>query len=136
MARGDLTDAQWERLAPLLPPQRSGKPGRPYEDHRQVLNGILWILRTGAPWRDLPDRYGPHQTCYDRFVRWRRAGLWERLLQTLHGQADAAGELAWEVADLWYHSLVLLAAVGADPDLVWQQLRARHGAKPRPAIAD
>ena len=67
MARGDLTDAQYERLRPLLP-SCEGQPGHPYADHRKVINGILWRLRTGAPWRDIPDRYGPHQTCYDRLV--------------------------------------------------------------------
>ena len=100
MARGDLSDEQWERLAPLLPPQRSGKRGHPYGDHRKVINGILWILRTGAPWRDLPQRYGPHQTCYDRFVRWRRSGLWKRVLQAVQGKADAAGEVDWDLASV------------------------------------
>lgn len=81
-------------------PSSGGKRGHPYGDHRKVINGILWIDRTGAPWRDLPERYGPWQTCYDRLVRWRRRGVWERVLQTLQGQADAAGELDWEVASV------------------------------------
>jgi transposase len=96
MARGDLTDAQYARLLPLLPASE-GKPGRKFEDHRQVINGILWRLRTGAPWRDLPDRYGPWQTCYDRLVRWRRQGVWEQILQTLQGEADAQGQVEWQV---------------------------------------
>jgi transposase len=99
MARGDLTDAQYERLRPLLP-SCEGQPGHPYADHRKVINGILWRLRTGAPWRDIPDRYGPHQTCYDRLVRWRRTGVWERILQTLQGQADAAGAVDWEIVSV------------------------------------
>jgi transposase len=99
MSRGDLTDAQYERLRPLLP-SSDGKPGHPYDDHRRILNGILWIDRTGAPWRDLPARYGPWQTCYDRLVRWRRQGVWERILQTLQGQADAQGQLDWELAPI------------------------------------
>jgi transposase len=99
MARGDLTDAQYERLLPLLPTSQ-GKPGRPYEDHRTVINGILWRLRTGAPWRDIPERYGPWQTCYDRFVRWRHSGVWEQILQTLQGAADAAGDVAWTVVSV------------------------------------
>ena len=98
MARGDLTDAQWERLAPLLPPERSGKKGRPYAPHRPVLNGILWVLRTGAPWRDLPERYPPHGTCHGRLLAWQRSGLWKRLLQELQGVADARGTLRWEGA--------------------------------------
>jgi transposase len=79
--RGELTDRQWTQLAPLLPPERPKKPGHPWQPHRQVLNGILWRLRTGAPWRDVPARYGPWQTCYDRYVRWQHQGLWIQILQ-------------------------------------------------------
>lgn len=85
--RHELTDDQWEQLAPLLPVQRPAT-GRPANDHRTVLNGIVWILRSGAPWRDLPDRYGPWQTVYSRFRRWRAAGIWDQILLAL--QADAA----------------------------------------------
>jgi transposase len=99
MARSDLTDQEWERLAPLLP-SSEGKRGGQYKDHRQVLNGILWVLRTGAPWRDLPERYGPHTTCHDRLMRWRRQGVWEQVLQALQGQADAAGEMVWTVVSI------------------------------------
>jgi Putative transposase of IS4/5 family (DUF4096) len=60
-----------------------------------VINGIRWRERTGAPWRDIPERYGPWQTCYDRFVSWQERGIWPRILQTLQGEADAAGELVW-----------------------------------------
>ena len=98
MARFDLTDTQWERLAPLLPPEHSGKPGRPYVEHRRVLNGILWVLHTGAPWADLPERYGPHQTAYDRYLRWRKNGVWDRVLADLQAQADAQGRLSWDFA--------------------------------------
>jgi len=73
----------------VLPPQRP-RTGRPANDHRTVLNGILWVLRTGAPWRDLPERYGSWHTVYSRFRRWRDAGLWEQVLRTL--QAGAAHE--------------------------------------------
>lgn len=95
MSRGDLSNGNWLKIEPLLPPEHSGKKGRPYVGHRQVLNGILWRMRTGASWRDIPSRYGPHQTCYDRFVRWLRSGLWLKLLQTLQAQADVAGQLDW-----------------------------------------
>src|SRR4051794_40356946 len=71
MRRGDLTDQQWQQLEPLLPPEKP-RTGRPNEDHRQILNGILWIHRTGAPWRDLPRRYGPVGTVSSRFYRWRK----------------------------------------------------------------
>ena len=66
MARGDLIDGQWERLRPLLPPQKP-KRGRLARDHRTIINGILWVLRTGAPWRDLSERYGPWQAVASRF---------------------------------------------------------------------
>ena len=67
-------------------------------EHRKVVNGILWRLRTGAPWRDLPSCYGPWQTCYDRFVRWRRDGTWDRLLAHVQTKSDAVGEVEWEVS--------------------------------------
>lgn len=88
MARFDLTDEEWVRIEPLLPPQRSGKPGRPYSDHRKVINGILWIDRTGAPWRDMPERYGPFSTCHDRLVRWQEEGVWANVLAQLIAQED------------------------------------------------
>lgn len=96
--RGDLTDAQWERLQPLLPPRQSGsRGGRPPKDHRLIINGILWILRTGAPWRDLPPCYGPWQTVASRFYLWRRKGIWAQLLAALQQQSDAAGQLDWSL---------------------------------------
>jgi len=74
--------------------------GHSYCDHRRVINGILWRLKTGAPWRDVPTRYGPWQTCYDRYVRWSRNGTWQRLLRALQAQADAAGQIDWDGAAL------------------------------------
>ncbi len=73
--RGDLTAAQWKRIIPLLPPQKPAV-GRPNNDHFSIINGILWVLRTGAPWRDIPERYGPWQTISGRFYRWRKQGIW------------------------------------------------------------
>ncbi len=67
--------------------------GRPNLDHRQIVNGIRWRLRTGVPWRDLPERYGKWQTLYSRFRRWRRSGVWDRVLAALQAEGDAAGEL-------------------------------------------
>src|SRR5690349_23017787 len=95
MNRGELTDTQWERLRPLLPPQKAWT-GRPAKDHRLVLNGILWIERTGAPWRDLPERYGPWQTVATRFYRWRKAGVWDHILAALQAEAHVAGQLDWQ----------------------------------------
>jgi transposase len=100
MARGDLTDKEWARLEPLLPPQQPAEPGGQYRDHRQVINGVLWVLRTGAPWRDLPERYGPWQTCYSRFRRWSEQGIWKSVLEQLQAQEDAAGNLDWHEAAL------------------------------------
>jgi transposase len=96
MHRGDLTNAQWERLQPLLPPQKP-KTARPAVDHRRILNGMLWILRTGAPWHDLPERYGPWRTVASRFYRWQKAGVFQPLFDTLKQQADATGQLDWDV---------------------------------------
>ena len=70
MARFDLTDAEWSIIAPLLPGAEGRKNGRPRPDDRKVLNGIFFVLRTGTPWRDLPERYGPYTTVYNRFNRW------------------------------------------------------------------
>src|SRR3954468_5464253 len=94
--RGELSDTQWAKLRPFLPPERPKRRGRRWQPHRRILNGILWILRTGAPWRDLPPRYGPWQTVYDRYRRWQRNGLWTRFLQSLQAHEDAPGRLHWE----------------------------------------
>jgi transposase len=94
--RGDLTDAQWQGLAPLLPPEKP-RTGRPNEDHRRILNGILWVHRTGAPWRDLPRRYGPVGTVSSRFYRWRGGGIWQRVLAGLQAAANARGDIDWHL---------------------------------------
>src|SRR5271169_213875 len=88
----DLTDAQWAKLDPFFRPQRraDGK-GRPWQDTRAVLNGVLWILRTGAPWHDLPDRYPPYQTCHRRFQQWQRSGLRTRQLQRREKRGSGVG---------------------------------------------
>jgi transposase len=91
--RGELTEAAWVRIEPLLP-QVDGR-GRRWRDHRQVINGILWRLRTGAPWRDIPERYGPWQTCYERYKRWDEDGTWARLLAAIQVKDDAVGNLEW-----------------------------------------
>jgi transposase len=85
--RHELTDAQWEKIAPLLP--ANGKPGGQWADHRTVINGILFRARTGVPWRDLPERYGKWQTVYERHRRWSAEGTWELLLRELQIHADA-----------------------------------------------
>ena len=97
MERHELSDGQWARLAPLLPPQHRSGRGRPAKDHRVIVNAILWRLATGAPWRDLPERYGSWRTVYSRFRRWQQTGVWDRVLAALQQQADAAGELDWSL---------------------------------------
>ena len=93
--RHGLTDAQWELIKDLFPNQARG--GR-WGDHRTLFNGILWILHTGAPWRDLPRAtYGPWQTVYERFNRWSKDGTWGRLLEALHVRLDAQGKIDWEL---------------------------------------
>lgn len=83
--RYELTDHEWSILSPLLP----NKPrGVPRVDDRRVLNGILWRFRTGSPWAEIPERYGPSTTCYNRFVRWRKAGVWDRLLEAVSEAYD------------------------------------------------
>jgi transposase len=83
MARFDLTDAEWALIEPLLPGADGKRNGRPRLDDRKVLNGIFFILRTGSPWRDLPERYGPYTTVYNRFNRWAKRGVWLQVLEAL-----------------------------------------------------
>ena len=96
MRRNELSDEQWELIGDLLPV--NGQRGGQWKDHRPILNGIFWIIRTGAPWGDLPERYGPWKTVYDRFRRWRREGLFDRILERLQVRLDAEGRIDW---DLW-----------------------------------
>ncbi|MFC5959192.1 IS5 family transposase [Streptomyces pratens] len=97
MARGDLTDAQWSRLEPLLP--RGKKPGRPpIWTRRQLIDGIRWRTRAGTPWREVPERYGPWDRVYDLFRRWQRNGTWKRILEQLQTEADAKGLITWDVS--------------------------------------
>jgi transposase len=95
--RFDLTDGQWAALEPLLP--KGKKPGRPPKwSKRQLIDGIRWRVRVGAPWRDVPECYGPWQTVYGLFRRWQRAGVWQRIVTGLQTRADAAGLITWEVS--------------------------------------
>jgi transposase len=94
--RHELTDEQWEKLEPLLPAQKP-RTGRPNKDHRTLINGILWILKTGAQWEDLPERYGSPKTVSSRLYRWRKAGIWDRVLAELQRQGDTLGEVEWEI---------------------------------------
>jgi transposase len=100
MARHEfLTDAMWKKLEPLLPRLPKGKKGgRPWVDNRSCLEGILWILKTGARWRDLPEQYPSPATCWRRLKLWEEEGVWLDIWQTLLGELDAKGRLRWEEA--------------------------------------
>lgn len=94
--RHALSDDHYALIRPLLP--TSDRPGHPWKDHRSVIDGVLWVLHTGAPWRDLPrETYGPWQTVYERFNRWSKDGTWGRLLDALHVRLDAAGQIDWDL---------------------------------------
>jgi transposase len=95
--RYELTDDGWERIAPLLPAQ---KRGGKWAEHRTVLNGMFWVLNSGAPWRDMPERYGEWETVYGRYRRWTREGLFDRILNALHVTLDEEGRIDWSVFDI------------------------------------
>ena len=86
--RYELTDAEWERLKPYFPERQMGDKGRPRREPREILNGIFWIARSGAAWRDLPERYGPYSTVYKRFREWSKSGLIEKIFHELGEDAD------------------------------------------------
>jgi transposase len=92
MRRYELTDDQWEMIAELFPAEEP-RQGRPWRPHRQVFNGILWVLFSGAAWRDLPERYGPWKTVYGRFNRWQKDGTIEKVLKRLQLKMDEEGLL-------------------------------------------
>ena len=87
MAVSDLerTDERWDRIAQLLPPEKPER-GRPNKEHRAILTGMLWVVQTGAAWRDVPDEFGPWQTIHTRYQRWRKAGIWQQILDALTQQ--------------------------------------------------
>ena len=86
--RYEVRDGQWERLRKYFPQREAGQLGRPRNDDRTMLNGILWIMRTGAPWEDMPERYGAKSTVYDRFTQWQKSGLFAKVLKELGEEAD------------------------------------------------
>jgi transposase len=90
MARYDLSEGEWRLIAPLLPDKPRGVAR---VDDRQVINGIFYALRTGSPWRDLPERYGPYTTVYNRYNRWAKAGIWLRIFETLAAKSPQSMQL-------------------------------------------
>lgn len=113
--RHALSDDHYALIRSLLP--TNDRPGHPWKDHRIVIDGVLWVLHTGAPWRDLPrETYGPWQTVYERFNRWSKDGTWGRLLDALHVRLDSAGKIDWDLFCIDGSSVRAgRAAAGASP---------------------
>lgn len=95
--RYELSDDGWSRIVPLLPTQ---KRGGKWADHRTLLNGMFWVLNSGAQWRDMPERYGHWETVYGRYRRWTREGLFDKILNALHVSLDEDGRIDWSVFDV------------------------------------
>jgi transposase len=109
----DLTDEQWNVVGPLIGPmpRRADGRGRPWQDSRMVLDGILWILRTGAQWADLPERYPPYQTCHRRFQRWVQDATLERVLEALAADLKERGKL--DLSECFIDGTFIVAKKGA-----------------------
>ena len=97
MSRHNLTDSEWNAIRRFLPPQRTRKPGRPWKPHRQVINGILFVLQTGIPWEDLPTEFGKYKTVYNRFRRWVKSSIWQRIFEALVDRLLKQGEIDFEL---------------------------------------
>ena len=95
LRRHALSDEQWAKIEGLFPPYDIA--GGQWKNHRLMMDGILWVMNTGAPWRDLPERFGPWQTVYSRFRRWTRAGLFSRIVAELQTDLDEAGLIDWDL---------------------------------------
>lgn len=109
----DLADEQWGVIKPFIPepPKRSDGRGRPRRNDREILNGILWIMRTGAPWKDMPERYPPYQTCHRRFQEWVRSGVFEKILKALAQDLKERGDL--DLSECFIDGTFVLAKKGA-----------------------
>lgn len=117
MRRHELSDEQWKLVEPLVCARRprKSKAGRPPRDPRLMLDGVFWVLATGAPWRDLPDRFGPWKTVYGYFARWRKAGVFARIVDALQVKLDEKGLIDWELWGVDGASVrASRAAAGAD----------------------
>lgn len=125
LERHALTDREWSEVETLIPRKSTG--GRPPRDAREMLEGMLWLLRTGAPWRDLHERFGPWQTVYHYFNEWRRVGVLEQIAQHLLLEIDKEGKLDW---DLWCVDSTAVraakAAAGAGEKGARQSPKATH----------
>ena len=88
LRRYELNDDEWSRIVNLLPPENTGKRGRPRKSNRTILNGMVWIARSGAPWRDIPEHYGPWETVYSRFRKWIEDGILDNIFRILSLDAE------------------------------------------------
>ena len=93
--RFSLSDQQWLLIEGFLP--SNGNRGNQWKDHRTIINGVLWILGTGAPWRDLPLNYGPWKTVYERFRLWSHSGVWDKILTNLQAIRNRKGKIDWRL---------------------------------------
>jgi transposase len=94
--RHEVSEEEWAILDSVIP-RSTAKTGRPSRDRREMLNGVLWIVCTGAQWRDLPERFGPWETVYHTFAKWRKAGIYDAILDVLHVRLDRTGQIDWEL---------------------------------------
>ena len=97
MSRHNLTDREWKSIRVFLPAERSGRAGRPWKPRRQVIDGIIFVLRTGIPWEDLPSEFGKYKTVYNRFRRWVKSGLWQRIFERLIARLFGDGDIDFEI---------------------------------------
>jgi transposase len=129
LSRGDLSEVEWRVVKALLPIEREpGKRarGRPPQDNRNVINGILWRLRTGAPWRDVPEKYGHWNTIYRRFLRWSKNGVWEGVATALAEAMAESGHYSIDSTSVRAH----LSAAGGKGGFINELLAARGAGSP------
>jgi transposase len=127
MARGEeLTDEQWSLIEPLLPelPKRDDGKGRPWRENREIMNGILWILRSGARWKDLPDKFPSYQTCHRRFQAWVQDGSLRKVLEALAQDLETRGEI--DLSECFIDGTFVIAKKGATELVRLSEAKARN----------
>ena len=125
LRRSELTDSEWNRVVELLPPENTGKQGRPRKDNRTILNGMIWIARSGTPWRDLPKRYGPWETVYSRFRKWIEDGIFDNIIRVLSMDVDLS-ELSLDASIVQAHQHSAGAKKGGSNRNWTQSRRSKH----------
>lgn len=114
LRRYELTDEEWKQIAPMFPPENTGKRGRPCKDNRTMLNAMVWLARSGAPWRDLPERYGPWESVYSRFRKWIDDGILDNIFRVLSLEAELE-ELSMDATIVQVHQHSAGAKKGGHP---------------------